>query len=159
MILVVLGTQDKPFTRLLKALESQKKSGLIDDEIIVQSGTTQYSSDVMKCFDLIPIEEFDHLIETADLMITHGGVGSILGALKKHKKVIAVARLQEYGEHVNDHQKEILEQFEQMGYLLCCENFDDLHEMIHQIHQFVPKPYQSTTENVVNVIKNYILTH
>lgn len=32
MILVVLGTNDKPFTRLLKAVEDAVKSGDIQDE-------------------------------------------------------------------------------------------------------------------------------
>ena len=31
------------------------------------------------------------------------------------KKVIAVPRLHEYGEHVNDHQKEIIEKFNKSG--------------------------------------------
>lgn len=36
MILVVLGTNDKPFTRLLKAVEDAVKSGDIQDEVMVQ---------------------------------------------------------------------------------------------------------------------------
>ena len=48
MILVVLGTNDKPFTRLLKAVEDAVLSGDIKDEVIVQAGFTRYESSCMK---------------------------------------------------------------------------------------------------------------
>lgn len=34
-----------------------------------------------------------------------------INSFRKRKKVIAAARLKEYGEHVNDHQLQILENF------------------------------------------------
>ena len=115
MILVTLGTQDKAFTRLLKKIEQAKKKGIIEDEIIVQGGYTSYKSDYFKVFDLIPMDEFDALMTQADLVITHGGVGSILTALQKGKKVIAAPRLKQYKEHANNHQLEIVDAFAKEG--------------------------------------------
>ena len=60
----------------------------------------------------------DKYIDEADLVITHGGVGTIFSALKKNKKVIAIPRLEKYGEHINDHQIEICEELEKEGYIL-----------------------------------------
>ena len=57
MILVTLGTQDKEFTRLLKAIDREIKNGVITDKVVVQAGFTKYQSDDMKIFDLIPIDE------------------------------------------------------------------------------------------------------
>ena len=159
MILVILGTQDKPFTRLLEALDVQKKAGLIKDEILVQAGCTKLETDSMKLFDLLPIDEFDTLINDADVIITHAGVGSILSALKKGKKVIACARLAQYGEHTNDHQLQIQEEFAQKGYLISCEDFSRIHEIIDNLDEFKPNPYISTTENVVNAIRDFIQKH
>ena len=159
MILVILGTQDKPFLRILEALEEQKEKGYIQDEIIVQAGTTHFDSKNMKMFDLIPIDEFDQLLNQADVIVTHAGVGSILGALKKKKRVIACARLAEYGEHVNDHQLEIQNEFARLGYLLPCNDFNKLHEMIANIQDFIPNPYHSTTDKVVEMIKSFIDSH
>ena len=65
----------------------------------------------MKIFDLIPMDEFDEMIKKCDLLITHGGVGSIITGLKNNKKVIAAARLSKYNEHVNDHQLQIIDNF------------------------------------------------
>ena len=77
----------------------------IKEKVVVQAGCTKYESKNMEIFDLIPMEKFDDLIKSCDLLITHGGVGSIITGLKNNKKVIAAARLEKYKEHTNDHQK------------------------------------------------------
>lgn len=47
----------------------------------------------------------------SEIVITHGGTGSIINGVKQEKKVIGVPRTVEYGEHVDNHQFEIIEQF------------------------------------------------
>ena len=87
MILVTLGTQDKQFYRILEALEVKLDKHLINDEVIVQAGcSADFKSKYMKIFDLIPMDEFDEMIKKCDLLITHGGVGSIITGLKNNKR-------------------------------------------------------------------------
>ena len=38
MILVVLGTQDKQFTRLLEAVDREIEKGVIKEKVVVQAG-------------------------------------------------------------------------------------------------------------------------
>ena len=109
MILVTLGTQDKSFTRLLDAIQKQIDLGNIKDKVIVQAGCTKYNSKDMQILDLIPYDEFEKYIKECDLLITHGGVGSIITGLKNKKKVIAAARLAKYKEHTNDQQIQIIQ--------------------------------------------------
>ena len=52
MILVTLGTQDKSFVRLLKAIDREIKKGNIKEKVIVQAGYTKYNSKNMEIFDL-----------------------------------------------------------------------------------------------------------
>ena len=87
MIFVILGTQDKQFTRLLNAIQKQIDKGNIkkSEKIIVQAGSTKYKSDDMEIRDYIGVQEFENLIDKADLIICHAGVGTILTALKKRK--------------------------------------------------------------------------
>ena len=80
----------------------------------------------MEIFDLLPDPEFEKLIDEARLVITHGGAGSILTAIKKNKKVIAAARLAKYKEHHNDHQKQIIGEFVKEGYILELDDFSKL---------------------------------
>ena len=157
MILVTLGTQDKKFTRLLDSIQKLIDKKIIKEKVVVQAGCScDYKSDDMEIFDLIPMDEFDKLISECDILITHGGVGSIITGLKNNKKVIAAARLKKYGEHTNDHQLQIIENFYKEGYLLSLSNFDDLENILLNIKSFKPKKYKSNTNNFIKIIENKI---
>jgi len=156
LILVTLGTQDKPFLRLLSALQKEIDNGVINEEVIVQAGCTEFESDDMKIFDLIPTEEFSQLIKKCDLLITHGGVGCIVTALKHNKKVIGLARLKKYGEHTNDHQLQLLENFEQSGFLIHLKNENELGMAIKNIKNFKPKKYKQNNSVFIEKLVEYI---
>ena len=156
MILITLGTQDKSFKRLLEAVQKQIDNGIIKERVVVQSGCTRFTSKDMEIFDLIPYDDFDSLIKKCDLLITHGGVGSIITGLKNNKKVIAAARLEKYKEHTNDHQLQIIDNFSKNGYILALDDFNKLDEVIKKSKTFNPKKYVSNTSNVINIVKDYI---
>ena len=156
MILVTLGTQDKPFTRLLEEIDKQINKGNIKDKVVVQAGHTKYSSSNMEIFDLIDRDKFNELMKECDLLITHGGVGSILTGLKNNKKVIAVPRISKYGEHVNDHQVQIIENFSKRGYILGVNDGDDFAKVLRKVTKFKPKKYISNTDNLIKVIEDFI---
>lgn len=152
MILVLLGTQDKPFTRLLEAVDKLNTK----EKIIVQAGTTKYESDKMEIFDLIGSDELQKLMTQADLIITHGGVGSIIEGLNLNKKIIAAPRLEKYGEHVNDHQLEIIKEFKNKGYILELADFNKLEDVIKYSKTFKPKKYKSNNSNFIKIIEDFI---
>lgn len=156
MILVTLGTQDKGFERLLNAIQTQIDNKKIKERVVVQAGHTKFDSKDMEMFDLIPMDEFDKLISECDLLITHGGVGSIITGLKNNKKVIAAARLKEFKEATNDHQLQIIKNFSDSGFILPLDNFDDLDKVIKQTKTFKPKKYKSNTENMIKLIDEFI---
>ena len=156
MILVTLGTQDKDFSRLLKVLDKEIEKGNIKDKVVVQSGTTKYESDNMEIFDLVSNRKLEELIKESRLVITHGGVGSILTALKHGKKVIAAPRLSKYREHHNDHQKQIVKEFSKRGYILELKDFNKMDKVLEKSKKFKPKKYTSNTKNMVKLIDDYI---
>ena len=156
MILVTLGTQDKTFERLLKAVQRQIDLGNIKDKVIVQAGNTKFITKDMEIYDLLPIDKFDKLIDEADVLITHAGVGSIVTGLKKNKKVIAAARLKIYNEHENDHQVQILNELEKRGNIIALREFDKLDEALEKAKNFVPNKFVSNTQNMVKLIEDYI---
>lgn len=157
MILVTLGTQDKPFKRLLDAIQKQIDNGRIKDKVVVQAGHTKYESKDMEIFDLIPMEEFDNLIKKCDILITHGGVGSIITGLKNGKKVIAAARLKEFKEHNNNHQLQIINNFSKEGYILALDDFESLGDILDKINDFTPKKYESNTENMIKIVDDFLM--
>ena len=118
MILVTLGTQNNSFHRLLEKIQEMIDKKVIKEKVIVQAGRTKFESKDMEILGIVPEKKLKKLMEKADLIITHGGVGSIVTALKLHKKVIAVPRLSGFNEHVNDHQIEIVDTFDKQGLLI-----------------------------------------
>lgn len=156
MIFVTLGTQDKPFNRLLEAVQKQIDNKKIKGKVIVQAGCTKFESKDMEIFDLIPMEDFEKNISECDILITHGGVGSIVDALKRGKVVIAAARLEKYAEHVNDHQLQIIKNFSEAGYIIALNNFDKLDEALKLAKKFKPNKYKSNTENMIKLVEKLI---
>ena len=159
MILVTLGTQDKKFYRILKEIDRLIDTGKIKEKVVVQAGySADYKSDNMEIFDLIPMDEFNKLMGKCDILITHGGVGSIVDGLKKNKKIIAVARLKKYNEHHNDHQLQIIENFSNAGYILNLKDISYLEKLLEKAKTFKPKKYVSNTDNMVKLVDDLIST-
>lgn len=156
MILVLLGTQNNDFTRLLKAVQENIDNKVIEDEVVVQAGFTKFDSKDMKIFDFIDKEKLFELIDKADLIITHGGVGSIIASLKKGKKVIVVPRQKKYGEHVNNHQLQIAKKFEQDGYVKYALDLNELGNIILEMKDFKPKKFENNKSKVVSIVENFI---
>ena len=151
MILVLLGTQNNSFYRLLEEVQKCIDEDIIKDKVIVQAGSTKFESKDMEVFNLIEQDKFNILMEQADTIITHGGVGSIVTAVKLGKKVIAVPRLKQYGEHVNDHQTQIVKRF-----IKGIKDVSELKETLREIDTFIPNKLESNTEHIINIIEDFI---
>ena len=156
MILVLLGTQNNSFSRLLEEIEKCINEKKIEEEVIVQAGYTNFISNNMKILDFISKDQMYELILKARIIISHGGVGSILTSVKLGKKVIAVPRLKKYGEHVNDHQLQIVKNFDSKGFIIGLYDINNLEQALKKIESFSPKKFESNTQNIINIISDYI---
>lgn len=115
MILVTVGTQVHDFKRLFSYLDNVTS----DEEIVVQYGHSTYDLEYQG-FAFNP--NLHQYIEDASLIITHGGAGTIVEALKLKKKIIAVPRLKTYDEHVDNHQEELCVKLASDNYLMVAED-------------------------------------
>ena len=156
MILVTLGTQNNSFHRLLEEVQKNIDNGNIKEEVIVQNGYTKFDSKQMKLIKEIPQDEFNKLIDQANLVITHGGVGSIITAITKGKKVIAIPRLKKYNEHVNDHQIEIIDSFNEKGYIIGIHSVEELGKALEEAENFKPQKYVKNTGSILKLVEDFI---
>lgn len=155
MILVTVGTQKQQFNRFFELIKKSKE--LKKEEIVAQIGYTKFESKRIRTFDFIPLDEMDKYIDKADIVITHGGVGTIFSALKKNKKVIAIPRLEKYGEHINDHQIEICEELEKEGYILYYKDgIDSLDKLIKKIKSTNLKQYDTSDRRYLDILRKEI---
>lgn len=161
MILVLLGTQNNSFHRLLEEVEKNIEKGNIKEEVVIQAGYTKFEPETtkqpIKIFNTIPKQELDELIERSNLVISHGGVGSMVTANQKGKKVIAVPRLKKFSEHVNDHQLGTIEIFAKRGYVMAIKDVSELGKALKDIENFTPTIYQKDKDNnIINIIEKFI---
>lgn len=118
MVFITLGTQGNQFKRCLEMVDQLIEEIHPNHEFIAQLGNTKYKSKNIKCLEFVSENEFRELIGKADVVITHAGSGALFSSIKQGKKVIAVARLKQYKEMLNDHQTELTRKLSQEGYLL-----------------------------------------
>ncbi|MCX8178498.1 MAG: beta-1,4-galactosyltransferase [Candidatus Aenigmarchaeota archaeon] len=130
MIFVTVGTDEHSFDRLVKKVDELISSGLIKDEVIIQIGNTKYEPKNPKWFRFETYEKIKELNKSSDLVITHGGAGSIITALMFGKRIIAVPRMKKYNEHVNDHQLELVKQMEKESRVIGVYDIDNLYQAI-----------------------------
>lgn len=156
MIFVTLGSQKFQFDRLLKKIDELIEKGIITDEVFAQIGSSTYIPQKYKYTRFMDREEFSDYIERSSLVITHGGTGVIIGAVKKGKKVIAVPRLAKYGEHVDDHQLQLLHQFDELGIICSCFDLERLDECYHEVQNKEYKSYVSNTRVIMDSIEEFL---
>lgn len=144
-IFIATGTQKFQFNRLLEKMDEIAEKHK-EYDIFAQSGASTYIPKSFQHKPFINKEEFDAQIENADLVITHGGTGVITGALKKNKKVLAIPRLAKFGEHVDDHQQQLIEAFTANGYICACCDMDKLESKIRYALNMNVIPFRSNTD-------------
>ncbi len=156
MIFVTLGTQKFQMNRLVKAIDELSEKGIVKDEFLIQTGASTYKPKHCKYVDFMDQKEYAENINKCSLLITHAGVGTIITGKNAGKPVIVVPRLNKYGEHVDDHQKEIADAFSNKGCVLSCENVEELPAFIEKAKSFDFKPYEIKGGNVEDIIMNFM---
>ena len=106
MIFVTVGTHEQPFNRLIECIDNLKKDGVIQEDVIIQTGYSTYEPQYCTWQKLYPYQEMIKLVDEARIVITHGGPSSFIMPLQIGKIPIVVPRRKKYDEHVNNHQVE-----------------------------------------------------
>lgn len=158
MIFVTLGSQKFQFDRLLQKLDELVTKGTISEKIVAQIGASTYMPQNYEYVQFMDREQFANTMDQCDIVITHGGTGVIISAVKKGKKVIAIPRLAKYKEHVDDHQLQLLHQFDDLQLICACYDLEDLEEKYQGIGNMKFKEYVSNTNVIIESIEEYLKT-
>lgn len=109
-IFVTVGNCIHGFDRLFLILNNKiQHSNKISYEIRVQFGESSIplfsqNANLVSCDSYITTSQYNENLDWADVVISHCGVGTILGALERGKKCVVLARLGALREHIDDHQ-------------------------------------------------------
>lgn len=156
LIFVTVGSQQYQFDRLIRELDKLVENQIIKEKIFAQIGHSNY---IPKTFDFVKFldkEEYQRNISQCDILITHGGVGTIVSALKYGKKVMVVPRRQKYKEHIDDHQMQIAEVLLEQKLIQVVHDINGLGKSYTEIlngKEF--KKYEAKSQ-VLDIIVNFI---
>jgi UDP-N-acetylglucosamine transferase subunit ALG13 len=157
IVFITLGSQKFQLNRLLQKVDELIEDGTVRDDVFAQIG---YSSYVPKNFTyekFLNQDKYKFHIDHSNIVITHGGTGAIISALKAGKKVLAVPRLVKYGEHVDNHQLQLLKQFEENGLICTCYEIENLKEAYLSLEKHQYTAYISNTAAIINSIEKFLV--
>lgn len=155
MIFVTVGTHEQPFNRLIQKVDELKRDGVIQEEVIIQTGYSTYEPKYCQWSKLIPYQQMVKNVEDARIVITHGGPASFIMPLQIGKIPIVVPRQYQFNEHVNDHQVEFTRNVaERMGTIIPVEDINNLGDTITNYEQIIVKMGHEMSSNNARFIRN-----
>ena len=158
MISVLTGTQGMPFDRLILGISENWSVLELFKPVFIQRGSSKKckSPDWVTVFDYCGRQEVSVLLSDSEYCITHGGTGSIVGALEADCKVAVMPRLKKYAEHNDDHQVEIAELFEEAGLVVYWREWMSIQDVLQRLETFEPKQYRSEFAGLRNSVASNI---
>ncbi|MDB2116098.1 glycosyltransferase [Clostridium paraputrificum] len=160
MIFVTVGTHEQAFNRLLEYIDKLKETGVIEEEVVIQTGFSTYEPEFCTWSKLYPYKEMVNFIKRARIVITHGGPSSFIMPLQVGKIPVVVPRQKKYDEHVNDHQVEFSKAVaERQGNILVVEEVGGLKNIILNYNEIInnmPKEMKSNNSRFNEELENMI---
>lgn len=130
-----------PFDRMIDGVLALKRDGLVAERVIAQVGESKLKRDPAEGVEIVEALDFDDLQEVlkdADIVVCHGGTGSIITALRAGCRVIAMARDTSLGEGYDNHQEEIISAFAGRGLIEVANGAEDLLPAIERMRARTP---------------------
>ena len=128
MILIISGTSEMKFQRLVNAVDTSRYV----DQMVFQHGVNSIGAFLgRECQDYWTRSDMLKYIKSADLIISHAGIGSILDCLYFNKKLILVERKQELLESKAD-QSAAIEYFKHYHGIDVCSCLSELDALISE---------------------------
>jgi len=112
-VFVTLGTI-KPY-RFDRMVDAVRNALPHDADVVWQLGATRREDLPGATLELTDDRRFQELIEWADVVVTHAGVGTVLLTLSAGKVPVVAARDGALGEHVDSHQRQLVEYLREFG--------------------------------------------
>jgi UDP-N-acetylglucosamine transferase subunit ALG13 len=114
---------ERPFKRIVEVVMSSRD--ILPKPILFQGVGLNIifeSNNGISFVDRLSFSEFKNAIKSAEIVISHAGVGVIIECLQLGRKPIVMPRQHVHNEHINDHQIELCNYLMELGDVLYCFN-------------------------------------
>jgi beta-1,4-N-acetylglucosaminyltransferase len=143
MIFVTVGTT--PFEGLVKKADS-----LDLKDVLIQRANGRYTPQNHKCLDFS--DKFEEHLSAAEVVVTHGGAGTIFKLLEMKKRIVGVAN----EERSDLHQWDLLKKLSEEGYLIWCRDIAELETCIAMAREKEFKKYTPPKNSISQkIIKEF----
>ncbi|MFQ8664123.1 glycosyltransferase [Anaerostipes caccae] len=148
MIFVTVGTHEQQFNRLIREVDELKGSGIICEDVIIQTGYSTYKPQFCEFEKLYSYDQMCEYVSSADITITHGGPSSFIMPLQFGKIPIVVPRQKKFDEHVNNHQIDFsIAVNERFGNIIVLQNIKDLKDTLLRYEDITEEMSKITWSN------------
>ena len=106
-LFVTVGNAKQPFDRLIRAVDDLAMNEHITN-VLIQCGNASYQPKHARVVKFLTPADFNSEICNARVVICHGGAGTLLQVIRAGRTPIAVPRQSALGEHIDDHQIELV---------------------------------------------------
>lgn len=127
MIFLTVGTQ-LPFDRLVKAIDQKELSDKY--KMLAQIGNSEYTPKNFEASSFYTPSQIDDLMNEAELIVAHAGMGSVLTALKYKTPIIVMPRSAKLGEHRNEHQFATAKWIKDLKGVTVAHNEEELYDLV-----------------------------
>lgn len=124
-VLVAVGTDSHPFDRLIGWLERWYADWTGEVDMLVQYGRSRPPS-IPGSVAFLDHAELLRAMDTAAVVVCHGGPATILEARRRGHLPIVVPRDPRLREHVDDHQQRFVRRLATTGMVALCESPESL---------------------------------
>ena len=146
MIFVTVGTTD--FDALVAAAD--RLAAATDELVVIQIGHGQVEPQHAQWLRFAP--SLDQYYDQADVVVTHGGLGTVTEVLGRGLRLVGVSNPDRFDRH----QDQILQAFEQAGHLVWCRDLADLPAAVEQARRGRFVPYQPPPSHIHRVIERFL---
>ena len=144
-IILTVGTT--PFNRLVEAADIQLTSNF---QLTSQISQGSYIPVNHKYFEFS--ENIDQYFKESEIIIAHGGAGTIYKALELNKRLVIVPNL----ERLDNHQLDICHYMVDNHHALACFELSNLYEVVMTARSIEFEPYQPKEFIGIPPIRRYL---
>ncbi len=149
-MLATVGTDHHPFDRLVTWVDEwAARQDPQRVRCLVQSGTSTPARHA-ESFATLPYDDLAALLAQADVVVCHGGPGTIMECRAVGLRPVSVPRRAELGEHVDDHQVAFTRRVAPTGLVDLVESREALHACLDAALA-EPDRQRSTNRSLGNV--------
>ena len=154
MIFITVGTHEQGMDRLFIEIDKLIERGIIEEDVFAQIGYSNYLPKYYKYKKMIGYDEMDDYVKNGDIIITHGGPGSIFHPLQYGKIPIVVPRNPEFDEHVDNHQILFTKKLEMNKKIIAVYDIKNLKETILN-YKFISHECNAINSNTKDFNKKF----